>query len=148
MAHARGGGRRWPKETKALIQSEFLLGKSESFLAKEHAIPLATVSYWVRNIPKKDLEELVRKNRTNYAELLLSCVECGAETFKIICESAREKSYLQKQEIGQVAVFTGVIADTVFNILEAMEPTEEQEQQPIDITAHQVQGEEVSTAVN
>ena len=121
--------RNYSDETRAAVMAALLAGQSISAAAKEYNIPKGTVSDWKRKAEQET--EGVGASPTQKEEigdLLLDYIQTSLKTLKAQVEHFGDKTWLNTQDAGSLAVLHGVQTDKAIRLLEALtrpeEPTE------------------------
>jgi regulator of protease activity HflC (stomatin/prohibitin superfamily) len=118
---AIGQGKRIPDSTRAAVVAALLEGQAVTKVADDYKIDKATVSRLKKAIPAALLQEVATKKEIDIAGKIADHLNASFEALTNILAVTKDNAWLTKQNASDLATFSGVTADKVFRVLEAIE---------------------------
>jgi hypothetical protein len=118
---ANGQGKRIPDSTRAAVVAALLEGQAVTKVADDYKIDKATVSRLKKAIPAELLQEVATKKEIDIAGKIADHLNASFEALTNILAVTKDAAWLNKQNASDLATFSGVTADKVFRVLEAIE---------------------------
>jgi regulator of protease activity HflC (stomatin/prohibitin superfamily) len=118
---AAGQGKRIPDSTRAAVVAALLEGQAVTKVADDYKIDKATVSRLKKAIPVALLQEVATKKEIDIAGKIADHLNASFEALTNILAVTKDNAWLTKQNASDLATFSGVTADKVFRVLEAIE---------------------------
>jgi hypothetical protein len=116
----------YPPEIRAKAEAMLLQGDTPKYVGEQLSIPEGSVKNWQRALKKSDLipaavDTVPRSTLERLGDLVMSDLETGLETSKILKQLVRNERWLGRQSAHDVAILIGVIEDKNIRKLEAIE---------------------------
>ncbi len=118
---AKGQGKRIPDSTRAAVMAALLEGQAVTKVADDYKIPQSSVSRLKKAIPQAQLDAIGCKKEIDIAGKVAAHLNASFEALTNILAVTKNESWLNKQNASDLATFSGVTADKVFRVLEAIE---------------------------
>jgi regulator of protease activity HflC (stomatin/prohibitin superfamily) len=118
---ANGQGKRIPDSTRAAVIAALLEGQAVTKVADDYKIDKATVSRLKKAIPVEALQQVATKKEIDIAGKIADHLDASFEALTNILAVTRNDAWLTQQNASDLATFSGVTADKVFRVLEAIE---------------------------
>lgn len=132
------------EEVKATVIAEWKAGSSLNALVKAHGVPKTTVRGWVAPYervaiapsaaPKKELATY------DLDEMALRLVRGSVDAVDRIYGVTGDGEWLRKQNAADLAVLAGVIADKLYRLLGAIQPTNSADDDSVGVHGAAVAG--------
>lgn len=114
-------GRRIPDDTRAAVIAALLEGQAVTKVADDYKIDKATVSRLKKTIPAEQLQQVAIKKEIDIAGKIAAHLDASFQALTNILAVTNDSTWLNKQNASDLATFSGVTADKVFRVLEAIE---------------------------
>ena len=112
---------KYSDETKAAVMAALLTGQSVSSVAKEYKIPPGTVSSWKNRNLKEHIESMQENASEKTGILLIDHLHQSIRTITAVNKFVEtNEEWKMKQSASDLAVFTGVLSDKTFRLIEAL----------------------------
>lgn len=112
---------KYSDETKAAVMAALLTGQSVSSVAKEYKIPPGTVSSWKNRNLKEHIESMQENASEKTGILLIDHLHQNIRTLTAVNKFVESNDeWKMKQSASDLAVFTGVLSDKTFRLIEAL----------------------------
>lgn len=108
-------------DTRAAVMAALLEGQAVTKVADDYKLSKATVSRLRSEIPAEALEQIETKKQIDIAGKIADHLDASFEALTNILAVTRNDAWLSKQNASDLATFSGVTADKVFRVLEAIE---------------------------
>lgn len=128
-----GQGKRIPDNTRAAVIAALLEGQAVTKVAEDYKIDKATVSRLRKAIPAEALQQVATKKEIDIAGKIADHLNASFEALTNILAVTRDHAWLAKQNASDLATFSGVTADKVFRVLEAIENAQAQDEWPEEV---------------
>jgi regulator of protease activity HflC (stomatin/prohibitin superfamily) len=125
---AAGQGKRISDATRAAVMAALLEGQAITKVAADYKIDKASVSRLRKAIPKEHLQQVATKKDIDIASKIVEHLDASFQALKNILAVTNDTTWLNKQNASDLATFSGVTADKVFRVLEAIENAQTNEE--------------------
>jgi transposase-like protein len=119
-------GVRISQEVRAQIVAALLQGQEVTKVAEQFSLPHSTVSRLKKEIPPNELDEVGRKKKESFANLIADYVSEGLTALTAQLREVGKPEYIKRQDAASLATLHGVINDKLVRLLSAFEPAGEE----------------------
>lgn len=114
-------GSRTSDAVRAAVIASLLEGQAVTKVADDYKIDKSTVSRIKKAIPPELLQQVATKKDLDIAGKIVDHLNASFEALSNILAITRNNAWLSKQSASDLATFSGVTADKVFRVLQAIE---------------------------
>lgn len=139
--------RSYTVEERATALSAMIAGESISHVATRMGIPEGTITTWrnrhlhhgpvgavveaARTLPRmpsaRDMADAREDAREELGQLVGDYLTAGLKALRAQAEFAAERTWLEKQNAADLAIFHGVLADKLIRVLGSLRPVDDDE---------------------